>query len=176
VPCIWQGTAGVDNEDETCSLSCTLPHAIPHKYCLYKHTVLPDMLFIHCSMCFIACFLIFSPVSLQGAAGVDDEDETGLTPLHTAAELGAASLAELLLEKGADLNHAGVSFITFLMYFLYLYLFSLLISICLYITYYIYYLLITYYLLLFTYINIYIHIYIDISKEYIYTYMFVCCF
>jgi ankyrin repeat protein len=44
---------------------------------------------------------------LQGAAGVDDEDGTGLTPLHTAAELGAASLAELLLEKGADLNHAG---------------------------------------------------------------------
>lgn len=46
-------------------------------------------------------------LALQGAAGVDDEDDAGLTPLHTAAELGATGLAELLLEKGADLNHAG---------------------------------------------------------------------
>lgn len=54
---------------------------------------------------FRVCLLCYC--LLQGAAGVDDEDGTGLTPLHTAAELGAASLAELLLEKGADLNHAG---------------------------------------------------------------------
>jgi ankyrin repeat protein len=43
----------------------------------------------------------------QSAAGVDDEDESGLTPLHTAAELGLTAMAELLLDKGADLNHAG---------------------------------------------------------------------
>jgi ankyrin repeat protein len=44
---------------------------------------------------------------LQNAAGVDEEDEQGLTPLHTAAELGATEIAEHLLERGADLNHAG---------------------------------------------------------------------
>lgn len=45
----------------------------------------------------------------QGAAGVDDEDEAGLTPLHTAAELGSVSQAELLLERGASINHAGAA-------------------------------------------------------------------
>lgn len=54
-------------------------------------------------MCPAMCVFV-----LQGAAGVDDEDDAGLTPLHTCAELGATSLAELLLEKGANLNHAGV--------------------------------------------------------------------
>jgi ankyrin repeat protein len=44
---------------------------------------------------------------LQNAAGVDEEDEQGLTPLHTAAELGSTEIAEHLLERGADLNHAG---------------------------------------------------------------------
>jgi ankyrin repeat protein len=43
----------------------------------------------------------------QHAAGVDDEDSKGLTPLHTAAELGSVSQVELLLERGAALNHAG---------------------------------------------------------------------
>jgi ankyrin repeat protein len=38
---------------------------------------------------------------------VDDEDEAGLTPLHTAAELGSVSQAELLLERGAALDHAS---------------------------------------------------------------------
>ena len=37
----------------------------------------------------------------------DDEDENGLTPLHTAAELGNTELAEHLLECGADVQHAG---------------------------------------------------------------------
>lgn len=43
----------------------------------------------------------------QNAACVDEEDEQGLTPLHTAAELGATEIAEHLLDRGADLNHAG---------------------------------------------------------------------
>jgi hypothetical protein len=38
---------------------------------------------------------------------VDDEDDSGLTPLHTAAEMGLIAMAELLLDKGADLNYAG---------------------------------------------------------------------
>lgn len=65
----------------------------------------------HCG-CLSGCCLVACP-ALQGAAGVDDEDEAGLTPLHTAAELGAANLAELLLEKGADLNHAGGSLVPY---------------------------------------------------------------
>jgi len=44
---------------------------------------------------------------LQKSAGVDDEDESGLTPLHTAAEIGSIEMVELLLDKGADLNRAG---------------------------------------------------------------------
>lgn len=51
--------------------------------------------------------VLVSVLALQNAAGVDEEDESGLTPLHTAAELGNTELAEHLLELGADLNHTG---------------------------------------------------------------------
>lgn len=47
------------------------------------------------------------PSTVQGAAGVDDEDECGLTPLATAAGRGAEALAELLLDQGADLSRAA---------------------------------------------------------------------
>ncbi|KAF8056385.1 ANK3 [Scenedesmus sp. PABB004] len=38
---------------------------------------------------------------------LDEEDEAGLTPLHTAAEAGAVDTAELLLDRGAELNRAS---------------------------------------------------------------------
>jgi ankyrin repeat protein len=56
-----------------------------------------------------------------------------LTPLHTAAELGAASLAELLLEKGADLNHAGGSSLRYMYIYIYIFIYIIILNYILYI-------------------------------------------
>ncbi len=38
---------------------------------------------------------------------MQQEDEGGLTPLHTAAEVGNEEIAALLLDQGADVNLTG---------------------------------------------------------------------